>query len=486
MREVRKKSADQAVNQLLVKAFKSKIDLAWDRADVMQPQCGFSRLGLCCTDCQEGPCRVNPFGIEEQETICGRDRHDLIAASLLKRAAGGTFALIRLAGDFGGEVENKDILAIMQGDVMSGCTDLGDRLAEYGKASAIVLKTIDSVKAKNALPRTASVNLGILKAGEPNIVVHGHVAPDIVSALAEAASAVGLNISVMCGNEGNGNLNLPILTNYDSQETPLLTGAVDLLVTGEQCVMPATIKLAKKMGIPAVSANGLKAADQMQKSIVAAQKHFAQRAGKNVDIPETKEIFKTGFTATNSEELLKAIGKAYRQGTVQGFVYLGGCGNIGVTQDTNLVKLADDLMNQGYVVVTAGCAGTALAKAGLCNPDQIPTGLKAVLPANTPAVLHIGSCHDAAGFLAMAQSIKASGIPVCAILPELVHDKTLATAIAFAATGLTVFTEAAWLEADDQISQILGENFKSTTGGAILPLNEFQPVQSWAEIAAAK
>ncbi|MDR3564200.1 MAG: hypothetical protein P4N59_22575 [Negativicutes bacterium] len=488
MREVRKKSADSAVNQLLVKAYKEKIDLAWDRADAMQPQCGFARLALCCTDCQEGPCRVNPFGAEEQAAICGRDRHDLVAATFLKKVAGGTAALVRLAGDFGGEMDIKDILAVMQGDAMSGCAELGALLAVYGKTSAVALQAIDTVKAglRAAGPQAAEVNLGVLKAGAVNVVVYGHVAPDALLALAKAANAARLNLVTMCGNEGSGSLNLPVLTNYDSQEAPLLSGAVDLLVIGEQCVMPAAPILAGRLGIPVVVAGGLKKAEQVKQGVDAAQEHFAQRAGKNVDIPETKAAFQTNYTAANSAELIKTISNGYTQGKVRGLVYLGGCGNISVTQDAHLVKLAGELISQGYVVVTAGCAGTALAKAGLCSPAMVPAGLKAILPANTPAVLHIGSCHDAATFLAMAQSASESGTPVCAVLPELVHDKTLATAVAFATKGLTVFAEAEWLYCDAKVARILGEDLKAATGGAILPLGDFATLQLQAEVAAAK
>jgi len=81
MKEIRKKSADPAVNQMLQLAYKKSLGLTWDRADAMQPQCGFARMALCCSDCAAGPCRVSPFAAEEQLTICGRDEHDLVATS---------------------------------------------------------------------------------------------------------------------------------------------------------------------------------------------------------------------------------------------------------------------------------------------------------------------------------------------------------------------------------------------------------------------
>jgi len=54
MKEVRKKSVDAATNAMLVAAYRAKTDVIWDRTDAMQPQCGFGRLSICCTDCHEG------------------------------------------------------------------------------------------------------------------------------------------------------------------------------------------------------------------------------------------------------------------------------------------------------------------------------------------------------------------------------------------------------------------------------------------------
>jgi hypothetical protein len=46
MKQVHKKSDDEAVNQLLVAAYRQRTDLAWDRAEAQQPQCGFGQLGI--------------------------------------------------------------------------------------------------------------------------------------------------------------------------------------------------------------------------------------------------------------------------------------------------------------------------------------------------------------------------------------------------------------------------------------------------------
>ena len=104
MKQVQKKSADKAVNAMLIQAKRSGTELAWDRAETQQPQCGFGRLSLCCTDCNDGPCRSNPFGDREPATVCGRDRTDLENSRFLRKVSDGVTALAILAAGYGGKL----------------------------------------------------------------------------------------------------------------------------------------------------------------------------------------------------------------------------------------------------------------------------------------------------------------------------------------------------------------------------------------------
>jgi len=66
-----KKTVDVASQQMLKKASEQNIDTVWDRFDLMQPQCGFGQLGICCRICNMGPCRIDPFGEGAQKGVCG-------------------------------------------------------------------------------------------------------------------------------------------------------------------------------------------------------------------------------------------------------------------------------------------------------------------------------------------------------------------------------------------------------------------------------
>ncbi len=82
------KTIDPAAQMMLNKACKDCVETTWDRYEAQQPQCGFGELGVCCRNCLQGPCRINPFG-EPKEGICGADAHVIVARNLLRTVAGG-------------------------------------------------------------------------------------------------------------------------------------------------------------------------------------------------------------------------------------------------------------------------------------------------------------------------------------------------------------------------------------------------------------
>ncbi len=88
------RSIDPAVAGLLHKAEKEGIETVWDRFDQQQPQCGFGLLGVCCRNCVQGPCRIDPFGEGPQKGICGAGPDLIVARNLLRSAVGGAAAHI--------------------------------------------------------------------------------------------------------------------------------------------------------------------------------------------------------------------------------------------------------------------------------------------------------------------------------------------------------------------------------------------------------
>jgi len=80
---------DPAASSMLERCADQGMDTVWDRYQNQQPQCGFGLLGVCCRNCVQGPCRINPFGDEPQKGICGAGADLIVARNLLRGVAGG-------------------------------------------------------------------------------------------------------------------------------------------------------------------------------------------------------------------------------------------------------------------------------------------------------------------------------------------------------------------------------------------------------------
>ena len=86
------KSIDPASLEMLSRAEEAGLETAWERYDKQEPQCGFGLLGLCCRNCNMGPCRIDPFGGEPAKGVCGADADTIVARNLLRAIAAGAAA----------------------------------------------------------------------------------------------------------------------------------------------------------------------------------------------------------------------------------------------------------------------------------------------------------------------------------------------------------------------------------------------------------
>ena len=92
MKKVSERSIDLATQIMLIEAQKSGLETAWDRLEKQQPQCGFGQLGVCCRNCNMGPCRIDPFGEGATRGVCGATADTIVARNLLRMIAAGAAA----------------------------------------------------------------------------------------------------------------------------------------------------------------------------------------------------------------------------------------------------------------------------------------------------------------------------------------------------------------------------------------------------------
>ncbi len=80
---------DSATKDIRAVAEDLSIKTVWERSAQQEPQCGFGILGVCCKNCNLGPCRIDPFGEGAQTGVCGADADVISARNLLRHIAAG-------------------------------------------------------------------------------------------------------------------------------------------------------------------------------------------------------------------------------------------------------------------------------------------------------------------------------------------------------------------------------------------------------------
>ncbi len=85
-------SINPAIKELLEKAEREGIETVFHRFLLQQPQCGFGLLGICCRNCNMGPCRIDPFGYGPKRGNCGATADTIVARNLLRMIAAGAAA----------------------------------------------------------------------------------------------------------------------------------------------------------------------------------------------------------------------------------------------------------------------------------------------------------------------------------------------------------------------------------------------------------
>lgn len=92
VKDIRERSADPASQEMLKAMARAGQETAWDRFEKQQPQCGFGELGVCCRNCNMGPCRIDPFGEGPSKGVCGATADIMVARNLLRSIAAGASA----------------------------------------------------------------------------------------------------------------------------------------------------------------------------------------------------------------------------------------------------------------------------------------------------------------------------------------------------------------------------------------------------------
>lgn len=363
-------------------------------------------------------------------------------------------------------------------------------------------------------PLRAQANLGVLDKKKVNLIVHGHepTLSDIIAVVsqdeklidkAKEKGASGIQVAGICctANEILMRHGIPIAGSFLQQELALLTGAVDLMLTDVQCIMPGLSSLsncfhtklittspkAKMEGVEHIEFHEDKAVDIAQTIIEEAIENYTKRDGKRVVIPKNTKGLIAGFT---SESVFQFLGGKYRAtyrplndgvmaGRLRGAAGVIGCSNPNMEYEEGHIKMVLELIKNDTIVVTTGCNAISCAKHGLLQPETAfkyaGEGLQEICRAvGIPPVLHVGSCVDNSRILTTLTHVVAEGglgndisdLPVAGAAPEWMSEKAVSIGFYFVASGVyTVICHPLAVMGSKNLYNYLTDEIESEVGG---------------------
>lgn len=352
-----------------------------------------------------------------------------------------------------------------------------------GWGGSLIATELQDIMFGTPVPVTGSINLGVLKEDEVNIIVHGHeplLSEMVVVAsqdpglleLAKKNGAQGINVAGMCctANEILMRHGLPIAGNYLQQELAIATGAVDAMVVDVQCIMQAIQKTSENFHTLIITTSPkamMQGATHIEfdehdaitiaKTIVrTAVDNYTRRDPAAVNIPDVRTEMVAGFSHETINYLLggtfrssyKPLNDNIIGGRIRGIAGVVGCNNARDKDDENHLILIKELLKNDVIVLTTGCVAMACGKAGLLSPDAAKycgAGLSEICATvGIPPVLHMGSCVDNSRILMAAAAVVKEGglgddiseLPAAGAAPGWMSEKAVSIGHYFVASGI--------------------------------------------------
>ena len=399
-----------------------------------------------------------------------------------------------------------------------------------GWGGSMLATDISDVLFGTPQPLVSEANLGVLRADEINIIIHGHeptLSEQIVDAAQEpeavaaarAVGAAGINLAGICctANEVWMRRGVPPAGNMLHQELALLTGAVELMVVDVQCFFQGLADIARRFhtrlvttsakarmeGVEHVEFREKEAGETARALVRAAITNYASRGA--VHIPSHKEPVVAGFS---HEYIRRMLGGRFREGLrplnanivngrIRGVAAIVGCNNARTTQDEGIVRLVAGLIRSDVLVVVTGCAAHAAGKHGFLRPEvfaQAGPGLAEVCETvGMPPVLHMGSCVDNSRILTLLSDMVRTGglgddishLPAVGISPEYYCEKAVAIATYFAGSGVHVIFGgvSSPVGASAEVTHLLAAGWEEAYGGQLEFISAWQDILERASAA---
>ena len=467
MSGIRRKSSITQTTEIVLATHERGERLLWERYERQLPLCGFTIHGLSCRKCFSGPCRINPFGDEPNQGVCGADRDQIVMENVFCTTLEGVLETARTISlaeswDFAGDLP--DIASDLP-------TETREKLIESG---LLPVRTLDLFRVQNShfsqkgyllktlkdLTRLGLIHYGLLRKAETslskaargrcaftpegvNLLVVGQVPMGLLVQLQSQASQRPKGKAVNIFVQGaNGPSPFNRLADHGSAELAL-TMDLDALIIGPNAYHPAVENLAQRFGIPLLlldeekKAPDLIASEAIEQAIHHAQLGSYVTSVKMCPAPDPSaeaQLFGKG----------QEVRAALKKGQLKGIVVILGEANVKQTFFERTLALMKRCLEQKCLVLLGGELGSQVE---LLNRELGDNGLRKDLSQSSPveglpSLSYFGSLMEIPKVVAFLRSLtqgeRFETIPAVVTLPEFFRASTWAAAVSFLSLGFAV------------------------------------------------
>lgn len=360
---------------------------------------------------------------------------------------------------------------------------------------------------------TTKIQLNSLQAGTVNIALYEHI-PNLATVVLNTAQSD--KFTSMANAAGAKSIQLYNIQNSNAASTDspsellplatpkgvgiaLATGAIDLLLTDTQKVLPQIAPVAhcyetvivttnKSSHLPNAEYIGTEGdlfdshelENLAERILERAIESFKSRKHVTRTLPAKEITAQVGFTLNTVDRhygCLDRIASALIDGKINGIVSLSGCVASDPEVMESLAPLVDTLLKNNILLFTNGCTAFSLAIKGYCSSkaqNKCGGRLEQFLDATLPPVWHFGECVDNTQPLATFREIakysghKMKDLPFATVTPEWSYDKGIGATFAFRMSGFdTYFCSQTSQQKSKEVQKFLQNDVKELLGSSM-------------------
>lgn len=383
--------------------------MSWDWHEINFPRCAFGELGLKCTACLQGPCRINPFSEKKQLGVCGRKKESMIAENFARLVISGLDDYILDMNDLKLFSQSHELILWLNGGMNLPPKELLDRMIHLAglvvsKASKDDFRQFYSGKISEKSEEKEKNKL--ILSEDFVVVILGKVPQDKIELLLQ-----NKNIKIYSLLNEFPYQNISSIVNYGNQEFLFERKIPDFLVIGSGCCMPNIIHLAEKYSIP------------YQYYYDLTEDHVKKLAVLPPKPRKSLELFESVFSKPNLQSIKN-----------QKIALIAGCNNIRQTHDEEISYLANYLLKNNYLILTSGCAALSIAKYFKEQRDRI---------------FYLGSCFETVKYLDIFNQLNNKQEAI-AVFSEISQPRILAVALGLAYHQIPTYITTKFIPIPDQ------------------------------------